>query len=98
MSSRKAAGRLARSVRSHSKRSVNYNQSNRAPHYGVVLSTDPWEVEMHDGELLLEADDLVVTQWVEKYHVLYGVDVGDTVVITEMRDGDWMLSDVISDN
>lgn len=63
---------------------------------GTVLDTAPWEVELHNANIVLDEGALVLSQWVETYDAVTGVDSGDTAVLVELEDGDHLVFDIIT--
>lgn len=96
MSTRKSVKEAAGALRRHSRRVADYHYGDRHPQYATVLSTEPWEVELHSGRIVLTEEDLTITQWVEKYDFDHVVEDGDTVLVHEMSNGDWVVTDVVS--
>jgi hypothetical protein len=41
-------------------------------------------------------DDLVLGQWVRRYHASHGIRVGDTLALQLMSNGEWLATEVIS--
>lgn len=93
--SRHATRHVARSIRSFNDRVAKDRESR--PIFGTVLDIDPWEVELHGSSVVLHADDLTLGRWVEQYHHWNGVEVEDTVVLSEMDDGDYVVVDIVTD-
>lgn len=86
----------AREVRKHIEAKV--AAMARHPVYAEVVDTDPIQVELHDTELTMEAgDDLTLTQHVRWYDSQWGVEIGDTLLVRQMSNGDWVATDVISE-
>jgi hypothetical protein len=86
----------ARAIRRHAI-DVHHTHA-RSPHYAQVTSVSPLAATL-EGTLvnLSEADDsIVVTTWVRRYDSDVGLVVGDTLVVTLMRDGHWLAHDVIA--
>lgn len=91
---RAARGRLARAMRTHTQQNI--AQGVREMHYGVVRQVTPLQVEIEGRSLVLEEDDLVITQWVRRYGYDYGLGVGDTVLVSHMPNDDFVVHDVVS--
>ena len=88
----KEAGRAMRQrIEDDSKR------HHRPARYAVIKKLHPLTAELTDGSLILDDDDLVLSQWVEQYRKQYGMAVGETLLVHRMHNGDWMATDVISD-
>lgn len=88
----------ARALREHAMRAAEYRMADqRGPHYATVLEVDPISAEVHDLNLLLEDEDLSLCQQVRFYHEQFGIDEGDTLLVHEMGDGDWVATAVLSD-
>lgn len=65
-------------------------------HYAIVRQVSPLQVELASNRLLLTEDDLIVSQWVRRYGYDYGLNVGDTVLVSHMPNDDFVVHDVIS--
>lgn len=89
-----SAERAAAAVRGMSARQVDSRA--RQQDYAIVRSIAPLKVELSSSRLLLDDDDLVVTQWVRRYDLEQGIKVGDTVVVTPMKNGDFLVQDVVA--
>lgn len=83
-------------MRAHSKR-VTEVLGPQPPKYGIVLGLDPFTVELAEHRIQLTDDDLVLTQSARRYSLDHGIKVGDVVVVTQMGNGDWVLSEIVSD-
>lgn len=92
--SRQARTKLARAMRAstqkHTAAMLQYQG------YAIVRSADPLQVELQDRGLVLGEDELVVSQWVRFYDYQHNLEVGDTLLVTQMRNGDFLAHDVIS--
>lgn len=96
MADRKESVReVAKAVRSHAKRSA--QSVVRHPQYARVLTTDPLEVELVESKHILEEEDLVLSQWVSRYDTDHTIDPGDTALVQPMRNGDWLVTDIVSE-
>lgn len=91
---RAARGRLARALRAHTQQNI--AQGVREVHYGIVRQVSPLQVEIEGRSLVLDENDLVVTQWVRRYGYDYGLSVGDTVLVSHMPNDDFVVHDVVS--
>lgn len=85
----------ARAIRRHVH--DNQNRHSRHPRYAEVVATSPLTARLNDTGLTLSDEALMLSQWARKYDYDHTIDVGDTLLITEMSDGDWLVSDVVSD-
>lgn len=94
MSQRAARTRLAKAIRTHGERQLAITQ--KVTHYATVRGLDPFQVELQDRRLILDEDDLVITQWVRRYGYDYGLQVGDTVLVHHMPNDDFVVADVVS--
>lgn len=92
----KAVQRTARAFRSHSERAVRYHGKDGSPKYADVIDLSPLTVEMHGSNFILAEEDLVLSQWVERYDKDHGIDRGDVLIVHLMEDGDYLASDVVS--
>ena len=83
---------LARSLREREREAV---ERARTTHYAHVSASEPLEVTLgHADVVLSEPDDLTLSQNVRQYHAQYGLSVGDTLIVAQMADGDWVALDV----
>lgn len=89
------AKHLARAIRQHSKRSVDVNGQTIVK--GIVRAVSPLVVEPVRGDILIEADHLLLGAWARFFDATWGIAVDDTVLMTRMADNDWYVMDVISD-
>lgn len=89
-----STGRAAEAIRAQAQHAV--KALGRSADYGIVRAIAPLQVEMSSHRLMLEADDLVVTQWVRRYDLEQGIKAGDTVLLQPMPNGDFLVTDVIA--
>lgn len=88
-----ARKRLAKAIADHATEQA--ESEGRRREYAVVHSVDPLQVELHGSGLVLDEDDLVVTQGFRRLTYDSGLDVGDTVVVDRMPNDDFLVSDVV---
>jgi hypothetical protein len=91
--------KLVRSLRAHGARVA--AEAASVVQMGEVTSVSPLKVDLFESRITLEDDELVMTQWMRHYDHLYGLAVGDTVVIARKHTGGeihWVVTDVLSDN
>jgi hypothetical protein len=74
------------------------DQGARSANYAVVLQVEPLQVELTERRTLLDDSELVLTQWVRRYVYEHGLFVGDTLLVTQMPNNDFLVSDVVSSN
>ncbi len=86
--------RAAEAVREHGRRQ--HAHLTREPDYGVVRAIEPLQVELQRSAVLLDNDQMVVTQCVRQYDAQFGIEVGDAVKVSLMWNGDWLVEHVIS--
>lgn len=65
--------------------------------YATVRGIAPLQIEMHGSGLLLDEDDLVISQWVRRYDYDIEIEVGDTVVVDHLPNDDFLVADVVTD-
>lgn len=94
MASRRHVAQAAQAVRALARTASDYGR--REPVYGAVISTKPLVAQLHGSSLELDADALVLTQSVRRYDRDHTIDVGDTLVVSAMPNGDWLVTDVVS--
>lgn len=87
--------RAAASLRNHSRRAISWQT--KEVQMAVVRQIDPIAVEVTESHLYLDDDDLTLSQDVRVYERQYGLKVGDTVTVTPIGRGDYVVSDVVSD-
>jgi hypothetical protein len=86
---------LARALRRQSDRVQ--RQRTRHPEYAVVRSTTPLAAELTEGRMRVTAgEDLILGQWVKRYHASHGLKRGDTLLVQLMSNGEWCATEVIS--
>lgn len=65
---------------------------------GEIVDLTPITVELSESRDVIDADEgLVLTQWVRKYDLDVGLEVGDDVLV-DHRAGHWIVTDVLSEN
>lgn len=89
-----AINRLAAAIRGTSGKVV--REHHPLPQRAVVREIDPLTVELAESNLMLEDEDLTVTQHVRRYDRDYGLEVGDTVVVIPVSGGEFVVTSVIS--
>lgn len=85
---------MARAIRRHGIGLV--GQHGQRMMKAQVLRTDPLAVELLTSDVQIEAEHLLLGSWVRYYDSRYGIATGDTVLLTRMDDGDWFVTDVVS--
>ena len=84
-----------RAIRGRIENDVDRQQ--RVTRYAEVVRLNPLTAKVHDSDLRLDVnDDLVLGQWLRQYIEEYGISVGDTLLVSRMRNGDWIVNDLIS--
>lgn len=63
----------------------------------IILSLDPLELDLLGSDMTLNDDDVDFSQEVERYDASEGLNVGDTLSLIEVEEGDWIAVGVISD-
>lgn len=91
----RAIERLAGAVRKHGERQLRFHA--KEPQLAVVRRLTPLQVELVSANLVLDDEDLTLTQSVRRYESNYGLKVGDTVVVQPVSSGEWVVSSVVSD-
>lgn len=86
--------RLAEAIRGTSHNVV--REEVRPPQRAVVRTVDPLRVELTNARLVLEDEDLIMSQEVRTYDYNYGIAVGDTVVLLPVSGEEWVISNVVS--
>lgn len=67
---------------------------------GEVVSVDPLRIELHESRIVLDDSEVTLTQWMKRYHVVDGMDVGDTVILMRKHTGGeihWLITDCLAD-
>lgn len=95
MAARRHVAEAAQALRRHARSAVEYHA--RSSSYAQVIAVDPLAVALHGSDEVLDDSQLSLTQWVKRYDLDHTIDVGDTLVIHEMPNGDWLATDVVSD-
>lgn len=62
----------------------------------TVLSWTPLLLDLHGADLQLDDDDVEIGQDVRRYHASEGIQAGDVLVVTEVDEGDWIATSVVS--
>src|SRR5438309_1285435 len=92
-----AEERLREALRQKLAHAVRYHSRETA--YAVISQLDPIQaLRTSDSPPLTEDDDLLLGHAVKQYQVDYGLEVGDTLLVHEMGDGNYAVSDVLHDN
>jgi hypothetical protein len=90
-----AQRRAARAVHDVAKNRASQRQSQ---YLGEIVDLTPLTVELAESrDVIDEHEGLVMTQWVRKYMLDVGLEVGDDVLV-DHRAGHWIVVDVLSDN
>src|SRR5687767_13454112 len=92
---RRAARTAARALRRHGEWAVTYHGFR--PRYAIVRSVDPLIAEVTDSELVLDEDDLLLSQGVKQLVASDALQVGDTLLVDLMNDDDFIARDVLTD-
>lgn len=90
----RALNRLAEAIRGSGHRIV--REEVRETQRGVVLTASPLRVELTNARLVLEHEDLILSQEVRRYEYDFGLDVGDTLVLLPVSGEEWVVTNVIS--
>jgi hypothetical protein len=85
---------LARAIRDHAMR--NAVEHSRNLQKAIVLTVGPLTVELAAHDILVDEESLLLGAWPRLFDRLWGIAVGDTVLLEELDDGDWYLLDVVS--
>jgi hypothetical protein len=86
---------LARAIRHGAQR-----HSERKGHpvsRAVITSLDPLALDLLGSDMTLGDDDVDFSQEVERYDASEGLNVGDTLTLMEVQEGDWIAVGVVSD-
>jgi hypothetical protein len=59
---------------------------------------DDFVIGLHGEDMDLDEDDVTLGQSVRTYHRDVGIDVGDTLILVEVGEADFVAVDVESDN
>jgi hypothetical protein len=87
--------RLAEAIRDNSHNVI--RETMRIPQRAVVLDIEPLEVELTHGRLVLDNEDLIVSQSVRQYDNDYGINVGDVLVLVPVEGEEWVAAGVIAE-
>lgn len=93
-----SAQKVASAVRSRIDRHA--QEARTLMQLGRVSEVDPWKIELLETRATLFDDEITLTQWVRRYHVVDTIDVGDTVLVLRKQTGGeihWVVCDVLSD-
>jgi hypothetical protein len=87
---------LVTGLRKHAKRSIDHHV--REVKYAQVTDIDPLMATLHDDDLDLDDDDLVLGAAAKKWDADVGIEPGDTLALQQMSNGDWLVLEVVSEN
>jgi hypothetical protein len=87
--------RLAEAIRDKSLTVV--REEVRVPQRAVVLDTEPLEVELTHSRLVLDNEDLIISQSVRQYESDYGINVGDGLMLVPVEGDEWVAAAVIGE-
>jgi len=87
--------RVAKAIRDQDKQTADYGV--REVEFADVRQLSPLLLELHDANIQLEEEDLILSQDFKVYDDATGLAVGDTVAVKQMRGGDFLVLDVFSD-
>jgi hypothetical protein len=88
--------RAATALKAQQKKGIKYHT--KEPQFAVVRRVEPeLSVEVTGSRLVLDEDDLHLSQDVRRYENDYGLKVGDTVMVTPIGEGDYAVTDVVSE-
>jgi Collagen triple helix repeat (20 copies) len=87
--------RLAEAIRDNSSTVV--RETVRVPQRAIVLDTEPLEVELTHSRLVLDNEDLIISQSVRQYESDYGINVGDGLVLVPVEGDEWVAAAVIGE-
>jgi hypothetical protein len=93
--SKVAARILSSAIRAGARR--HEERTGRRVYRGVITSLAPLGVDLEGLDLSLDAQDIQLSQDVERYKASEGLHVGDGLALLEVDDGDWIAVTVISD-
>jgi hypothetical protein len=88
--------RLARAFSDHAARHA--RAQHRGPYYAKIVALNPLQAEVTSQRIVLDEDDMVLSQWVRRYDWEYELAVGDTLVVSRMPNEDWLAHDVVTHN
>lgn len=61
-----------------------------------VVNTSPLAVELTGSGVVVEEEHLLLGAWVRYFDRRWQINEGDTVLMVRLADGDWYVSDVVS--
>jgi hypothetical protein len=85
---------LARAISNHAARHARQNA--HRTFYARILQLDPLQAEVTTNRLMLDEDDIVLSQGVRRYDYDYGLEVGDTLLVSQMPNDDFLAHDVVT--
>lgn len=92
---RVAASRVAHAIRAGARRHEERN--GRRVYRGVITSLAPLAIDLLGVDLALDALDVDFSQDVARYAASEGLQIGDSLALNEVADGEWVAVTVISD-
>jgi hypothetical protein len=84
----------ARAFRSHTLRIVEERANDS--HLGIVRSVKPIEIETTSARLVFEEDELILSDALRQHDSNIGIAIGDTVLMTPVRSGEWVVTAIMS--
>lgn len=91
---KKATTHLARAIRNTGLRAATHVKEPNLS--GIVRALDPLAVEISHANLVLEGDEVILSHAVREYDWKYGLQVGDTLLFSTDRLGDYHATSVIA--
>lgn len=85
---------VARAIRRSTQKHLDH--AIEQPDHGIVTQVDPLLIELGQSDIVLEEDDLVLTQHVREYDTRVGFAVGDSVLVVPAASGDYAVVGVVS--
>lgn len=64
----------------------------------VIRRLEPLQAELTESNILLDEDDMSLSQGVRRYDIDKGLAVNDALVVTPLPNGDWIAHEVQSKN
>lgn len=91
---RQAARGLGKEIRRADHHTVNHQS--REIELADVRAVNPLLLKLQDKNFTLDEDDLLFTAWIRAYDKEIGIHHGDTLAVKRMRDGEWLIVDVMA--
>lgn len=85
---------LARAIREHTRNGV--SKLGHKLVKATVTRINPLGVELMRSDIVIDEEHLLLSGWLRHFDSRWGIEVGDTLLMSQLDDGDWYVLDVVS--